>query len=106
MTDAYSERLFSYGTLRNKAVQLAILGRTLEGTPDVVMEYRLESAGIDSPKVVAQSGLEVHSILVPSDDPQATVEGVVFAFSEQELRAADDCSGLGLLDSSYPGHRY
>lgn len=53
------------------------------------MGYRLSSVKITDPKVVAVSGVEVHRILVPSDDPAEEVQGVVFAITEQELRAAD-----------------
>jgi hypothetical protein len=40
--------------------------------------------------VVAESGLEVHKILVPSDNPKERVDGAVFAITPEELRAADE----------------
>ncbi len=90
MANACSERLFSYGTLQQEAVQRANFGRTLQGRPDAVTGYRLSTVKITDPKVVAESGLEVHKILVPSDDPEETVQGTVFALTPQELRAADE----------------
>ena len=39
MADDYSERLFSYGTLRDEAVQRANFGRTLQGSPDAAVRY-------------------------------------------------------------------
>ena len=74
MKNARSERLFSYGTLQQEAVQLANSGRKLEGIPDAVMGYRLSSVQITDPEVVAENGLEVHKILVPGDDPKETVQ--------------------------------
>jgi len=90
MADACSERLFSYGTLRDEAVQRANFGRKLQGLPDAVMGYRLSTVKITDPEVVAESGLEVHKILMPGDDPAEMVEGVVFAITPAELRAADE----------------
>ena len=90
MTDTCSERLFSYGTLRDEAVQRANFGRTLKGTPDTVTGYKLSSVQITDLEVIAESGLGVHRILVPSDDPANTVEGVVFSITEHELRGADE----------------
>ena len=90
MAEAYSERLFSYGTLQQEAVQLVNFGRKLHGSPDAVVGYRLASVQIADPAVVAVSGLDVHRILVPSNDPAEEVQGVVFTITSQELRAADE----------------
>lgn len=90
MADVYSEWLFSYGTLQQEAVQLANFGRKLQGRPDAVTGYRLSTVKITDPEVVAESGLEVHKILVPGDDPTELVRSVVFAITPQELRAADE----------------
>ena len=37
----------------------------------------------------ATSGMDVHRMLVPSDDPADQVHGVVFAITPEELQAAD-----------------
>ena len=55
MVDGYSERLFSYGTLQQEAVQLANFGRILQGSPDAVTGYRLASVKISDPDVVTVS---------------------------------------------------
>jgi len=73
MADAYSERLFSYGTLRDEVVQLANFGRKLVSSPDAVTGYKLSTVKITDSEVVAESGMEVHKILVPSDDSKETV---------------------------------
>jgi len=86
---ARTERLFSYGTLQQEAVQLANFGRKLTGVPDAVKGYRLSSVAIADPDVVSTSSLAVHPILVPSDDPAEEIEGVVFTVTSAELFAAD-----------------
>jgi gamma-glutamylcyclotransferase (GGCT)/AIG2-like uncharacterized protein YtfP len=89
MAQIPSEKLFSYGTLQQEAVQLANFGRKLLGSVDAVVGYRLTSVKITDPLVIATSGLDVHRMLVPSDDPKDQVHGVVFAITPEELRAAD-----------------
>ena len=88
MTDPYSERLFSYGTLQQESVQLANFGRKLKGRADVVTGWRLSTVEIRDPGVLVVSGLAVHKILVPGK-PSDEVDGVVFEISLQELQAAD-----------------
>lgn len=80
--------LFSYGTLRQEEVQIANFGRRLHGEGDALLGYALSTVRIDDPDVVAESGSDVHPILVP--DPAAPpVEGMVFLLSAAELAAAD-----------------
>ena len=85
-----SELLFSYGTLRQRGVQLATFGRELDGYVDAVVGYELDYVTIDDPQVIATSGSNRHPILRPTDRPDAHVDGTVFAISEAELAAADE----------------
>jgi hypothetical protein len=82
-------RLFSYGTLRLPAVQLANYGRHLEGRPDTLSGYRLVPLAITDAEVVRVSGLAVHQIACRSGDPADVIEGVVFELSAAELEATD-----------------
>ena len=77
------EKLFTYGTLRDPATQQKLLGRTLGGgIPDTVRGYRLAKlTGIH----------EVYSILQPH--PGATVDGVLFEVSAEELERLDAYEG-------------
>jgi gamma-glutamylcyclotransferase (GGCT)/AIG2-like uncharacterized protein YtfP len=84
-----SELLFSYGTLRQREVQLATFGRELDGYVDAVIGYELHHLTITDPQVIATSGSDRHPILRPSDRPHAHVDGIVFAITEAELVAAD-----------------
>ena len=81
--------LFSYGTLRDAAVQMANFGRLLSGRPDSLPGYTLSSILIDDAAVVALSGKSQHMIAARSKDTHDEVSGVVFEISPAELAAAD-----------------
>jgi hypothetical protein len=82
-------RLFSYGTLQQVDVQLATFGRRLEGVADGLPGYALKPVTISDPRVVAVSGLAVHTIAYPTGDTADVVPGVVFLITAEELAAAD-----------------
>ena len=81
--------LFSYGTLQDKAVQLANFGRELNGQADRMPGYRLDWVEITDPDVLATSGKSHHPIVSPSSQANDSVAGMVFQISEDELAAAD-----------------
>lgn len=81
-------RLFSYGTLRDSAVQLANFGRLLSGRADFLPGYRLVPIAIKDAAVVALSGKSQHMIAKLAND-EDEVSGVVFEITAQELAAAD-----------------
>ena len=89
MTDARPVRLFAYGTLQQREVQLATYGRLLDGTPDSLSGYRLEPLSITDPEVVRLSGKAVHHIARESGDPADRIPGVLFRLTEAELAATD-----------------
>jgi gamma-glutamylcyclotransferase (GGCT)/AIG2-like uncharacterized protein YtfP len=82
--------LFSYGTLRQREVQLATFGRELEGYVDAIIGYDLDYVTITDPHVITTSGSDRHPILRPADRPGAHVDGTVFTISDAELAAADE----------------
>jgi gamma-glutamylcyclotransferase (GGCT)/AIG2-like uncharacterized protein YtfP len=82
-------RLFAYGTLQQREVQLATYGRLLEGTPDVLTGYRLDPLTISDPEVVRLSGKAVHWIARATGDPADRIPGMVFRLTREELEAAD-----------------
>ena len=87
---AETELLFSYGTLRQRDVQLTTFGRLLDGRPDAIVGYELDYLTITDPHVFATSGSDRHPILKPTARGDAAVEGMVLAITESELAAADD----------------
>ena len=48
--------LFSYGTLRQEAVQLSTFGRVLRGHPDQLVGFEQSVFRIEDPAFVAMSG--------------------------------------------------
>ena len=85
-----TELLFSYGTLRQRGVQLTTFGRELDGRDDAIVGYELDHVTITDPHVIATSGSDRHPILRPTDRPGAEIRGTVFTISEAELAAADE----------------
>lgn len=81
--------LFSYGTLQLESVQLSSFGRRLQGRPDAMPGFRKEMLVITDPDVLAASGERFHPVVMPSGDPDDTVEGTVFMITADELAAAD-----------------
>ena len=83
------ENLFSYGTLREDGVQRAVFGRTVAGSPDTIVGYRLTSVTITDPDAIATSGKAVHTILDPTGNESDQIAGMVLAISAAELGLAD-----------------
>lgn len=81
--------LFSYGTLQQCAVQLALFGRRLEGRADALPGYKLGFVEISDPEVVATSGSARHLIVRATGDAADAVAGMAFQISVDELAAAD-----------------
>jgi len=81
--------LFSYGTLRDPAVQRANFGRELAGRPDALVGYALTMLEITDPQVVALSGETHHPMVAATGDDNDRVPGTVFEVTDAELIAAD-----------------
>lgn len=84
-----TERLFSYGTLQIESVQLSTFGRRLDGSPDVLVGYRLRMIKIEDRDFVVTSGAEYHRTLEFTGSASDIVEGTVFSVTRQELEQAD-----------------
>ncbi|NMO51375.1 gamma-glutamylcyclotransferase [Actinoplanes sp. TBRC 11911] len=82
--------LFSYGTLRDPAVQTATFGRVLTGRDDRIVGFRVEQLRITDPHVVQVSGLTHHPVLVATGEVGDVVSGTVLEVTDDELRRADD----------------
>ena len=81
--------LFSYGTLRDEAVQLDLFGRTLQASEDALVGYRQERIEVADPEFAKLSGSAVHSILLPVEDLTARVPGTALEVTEAELDITD-----------------
>ena len=84
-----TERLFSYGTLQEEAIQLATFGRRLEGEPDALAGHGLTAVPIRDPAVVAESGATHYRNAQFTGVESDLVEGTVFAVTREELERSD-----------------
>ena len=77
--------LFSYGTLRDSSVQIALFKRRLKGTPDTLKSYRLDQITLSD-----QDGVEYHyPAAVYTGNLNDQIPGLVFQLSTSELFVAD-----------------
>ena len=83
-------KLFSYGTLQQKNVQLANFGRELSGSKDILQGYIIGEVEITDERVLRESGKAFHPILRLSGNLTDEVAGTVFELTDAELAQADD----------------
>ncbi|MGB6487116.1 MAG: gamma-glutamylcyclotransferase family protein [Steroidobacteraceae bacterium] len=81
--------LFSYGTLQDRAVQLASFGRELAGSSDTLPGYSTSLLAIRDQAVIEKSGKTHHTIAERSSNLSDQVPGMVFRITPEELLAAD-----------------
>jgi hypothetical protein len=93
MTDDRTAWLFSYGTLRQSEVQMALFGRRLEEEADSLIGFRIDTIEIAEPDIVNLSGKATHLILRRSSESTEAIHGVALAVSETDLAIADDYEG-------------
>lgn len=89
MDNKYTEKLFSYGTLRFDSVQMASFGRLLAGTDDALLGFELSMLEIKQAEVIATSGINQHPIVSYTGDEKHRVPGMVFDITRDELEQAD-----------------
>jgi hypothetical protein len=89
VTDIALPLLFSYGTLRDPAVQLKTFGRLLDGEPDELVGFEQSVITIEDPEFVASSGKADHAIVRFNGRDESRVPGMVFELTDRELSAAD-----------------
>jgi len=82
-------KLFSYGTLQMKAVQLDTFGRLLVGQKDRLMEYVVNDLVITDPEVIKSSGTNIHPILEFTGNRNDFVAGTLYELSDKEILQAD-----------------
>jgi gamma-glutamylcyclotransferase (GGCT)/AIG2-like uncharacterized protein YtfP len=83
------QRLFSYGTLQQRNVQVSTFGRELHGQADRVIGYILAVIEIQDPEVRRVSGKNWHPILKFTGSFRHQVPGTVFELDDSELIRAD-----------------
>jgi len=88
LTPIHMPLLFSYGTLRDPAIQHAVFGRTLSGTADLLIGYARESFEVRDPAFVAVHGSR-HVIVQHTGRDEDRTTGTVLELTDEEMAMAD-----------------
>jgi gamma-glutamylcyclotransferase (GGCT)/AIG2-like uncharacterized protein YtfP len=83
------EKLFAYGTLKDKDIQETIFGRILTGTPDTLTGYAIQEITIEE-----EFGMELYPIIIATQNPMDRIDGILYELSEKEIQLADTYEGL------------
>ena len=83
------ENLFSYGTLQQDRVQLELFGRLLNGAKDCLIGYKISTIEIEDESFLAKGEQKYQLTVIPLNNENDFIEGVVFEISEAELISAD-----------------
>ena len=84
-----SHYVFSYGTLQNKTIQLELYGTLLQGQPDILKGFKLNS-------IMLKNNLgenKMYPIIEYTGNPNETIKGFVFKMSHTQLSATDIYEG-------------
>ena len=84
------EKLFSYGTLQLKRVQLDVFGRTIKGQPDILAGYKKEWIKIKLDPTTHSHEIEEHVVISYTDNDYDLITGTVFLISLAQLTRADE----------------
>ena len=82
-------KLFSYGTLQYKKVQIETFGRELQGKRDKLIGYKISIIKINNQDVISKSEALEHPIIEYTGNKEDIVKGVLFYISNKELIKAD-----------------
>jgi len=82
--------LFSYGTLQDERVQLALFGGALVGWKDELLGFEQTLVLISDPEFARSSSKTHHAILKPTGTLDSRVAGMAFELTDAELERADE----------------
>ena len=83
------EKLFAYGTLKDKDIQETIFGRILTGTPDTLTGYAIQEITIEE-----EFGIIQYPIIAQTQNPEDSIDGICYQLSERDLELADKYEGM------------
>lgn len=83
------QKLFTYGTLQNDDIQETIFGRQLQGTPEILIGYVIKEIQIEE-----EFGIVHYPIIMETNSPEDTINGIVYEITSIDLRQADLYEGL------------
>ncbi|RZJ50762.1 MAG: gamma-glutamylcyclotransferase [Flavobacterium sp.] len=78
------EKIFSYGTLQSREIQMQVFNKILNGTRDVLSGYKLKDLQIEE-----EFGMTDYFVAVASDNLSDSIKGIVFDISTSDLAKAD-----------------
>ena len=78
------EKLFSYGTLRSKQIQMQLFSKILTGSPDQLLGHKLKSLQIEE-----EFGMADYVVAVPTVDSSDPIHGIAYNISASDLAKAD-----------------
>ena len=90
-----NENLFSYGTLQKEEVQIELFGRFLNGVKDVLRGYKSVSIEITDEAFLAKGEDKIQTTLVPTNNENDIIEGMVFEISKEEILLSDKYEPTG-----------
>lgn len=82
------ENLFAYGSLREEEVQKTVFGRILKGVPEKLSGYAVKEIQIEE-----EFGIETYPIIVPTEDNEDSIHGIVYELTLEELSLSDTYEG-------------
>jgi hypothetical protein len=91
--------LFSYGTLQKENVQHKLFGRTLIGSPDKLIGYRIKEIIIKDEAFLAKGEGINQLTTVYTNNESDLVEGIAFKITEAELLLTDQYEPAGYTRS-------
>lgn len=83
------EKLFAYGTLKDKDIQETIFGRILTGIPDTLIGYAIQEITIEE-----EFGMAQYPIITATQNPEDSINGILYELTDKELQLADTYEGL------------
>lgn len=83
------EKLFAYGTLKDKDIQENIFGHSLKGVPDRLIGYVVDYIQIEE-----EFGIAKYPIINATENPQDIVTGILYEITKEEVGFADTYEGM------------
>lgn len=83
------EKIFSYGTLQAREIQMQVFNKVLTGTRDQLSGYKLKDLQIEE-----EFGMADYFVAVPSENLEDVIHGAVFEISNSELLKVDQFESI------------
>ncbi|MDO3694720.1 gamma-glutamylcyclotransferase family protein [Wenyingzhuangia sp. chi5] len=77
-------KLFTYGTLQDESVQLALFNKTLKGSIDSIIGFEKQEITLDG---------VIYPILVKNNKSTKVIKGTCYDLSDQEILICDEYEG-------------